>query len=70
MTKYRRKEDKNEQWCPFCDEEIRNSQLPFCQPCRMAELHCPKCKGIVPRGEEKCPTCGTDITISATEAEV
>jgi hypothetical protein len=36
--KTKREEKKQDQWCPYCEDEIANSQLPFCQPCKVTPL--------------------------------
>ena len=50
--------DKKELHCPFCDEEIRQLNLPWCQACGVTIAVCAKCGQ--PMGKEKnaCPHCG------------
>jgi predicted amidophosphoribosyltransferase len=62
MKKSTSKTEKNsELWCPYCDEELMNSQLPYCQACKVALFYCPGCKKPVPRREKICPNCGAKI---------
>jgi RNA polymerase subunit RPABC4/transcription elongation factor Spt4 len=56
--KSKREESRSKQWCPYCDEEIENTQLPYCQPCKVPSFKCPACKQVVPREEKICPNCG------------
>ena len=61
MTKNRRSEGKDKLWCPYCDEGIMTSQLPYCQPCKVVEFYCPECKKPVSRDNKVCPNCGAKI---------
>jgi predicted amidophosphoribosyltransferase len=62
MKKSVSKTEKNSQlWCPYCDEEIMNSNLPYCQACKVALFYCPGCKQPVPRRMATCPNCGARI---------
>ncbi|NQT31729.1 MAG: zinc ribbon domain-containing protein [Deltaproteobacteria bacterium] len=44
--------------CPYCDEEITLSVLPYCKPCGVTLRYCPSCQIAVPREAETCPQCG------------
>jgi hypothetical protein len=58
----RKRDEKAEQrWCPYCEDEIANSQLPFCQPCKVETFNCPKCNTPVPRLKKICPKCGASM---------
>jgi predicted amidophosphoribosyltransferase len=61
MKGKRREESREELWCPYCDEGIMDSQLPYCQPCRVTTFYCPECQQPVPRQKEVCPNCGAEI---------
>jgi predicted RNA-binding Zn-ribbon protein involved in translation (DUF1610 family) len=54
-------EKKSELWCPYCDEEIMNSDLPFCQACKVVLFYCPNCSQPVERTKRTCPSCGANI---------
>lgn len=61
LGKSKRREKKDQAWCPYCDEEIVDSNLPYCQACTIPEFHCPECGHTIPRGEEVCPSCKFNI---------
>ena len=44
--------------CPYCDEEIIQAKLPYCQPCQVTLRYCRNCQIAVPREAETCPQCG------------
>jgi len=56
--KTKREEKKQDAWCPYCEDEIANSNLPFCQPCKLTVFNCPECGKSVPRHHKVCPECG------------
>jgi hypothetical protein len=45
-------------FCPYCEEEIIFSGLPYCQPCSVTLRYCSTCQIAVPRDAEVCPKCG------------
>ena len=47
--------------CPYCDEEILESLLPFCQACKVTVIYCSSCNKPLPLGEKVCPDCGTEV---------
>ena len=57
----RKPEKKNELWCPYCEDEIVNSDLPYCQACKVVLFYCPECGKPVDRKERTCPECGVDM---------
>lgn len=59
--KTKRVEEKNQSWCPYCEDEIAGSQLPFCQPCKLETFNCPNCGTAVPRMKKICPSCGSSM---------
>ena len=61
MKKAVRSEKKSQMWCPYCDEAIMNSQLPYCQACKVTLFYCPECRKPVPREMRSCPNCGAKI---------
>ena len=55
------KEKKERPFCPFCDEEIVDASLPWCQACQVTVFYCPKCRETISRDNEICPHCGAEI---------
>ena len=57
----RREEPEEKQkrcFCPYCEEEIITSALPYCQPCGITLRYCPNCQIAVVREAGVCPQCG------------
>lgn len=48
-------------FCPYCDEELVMSALPYCQPCGIALRYCRNCQIAVVREAEVCPQCGGEL---------
>ncbi|MDM7999650.1 MAG: zinc ribbon domain-containing protein [Dehalococcoidia bacterium] len=44
--------------CPFCDEVMEASLLPFCQACGIAIQYCVECETPAPKNAKVCPNCG------------
>ncbi len=65
--KQKRQDRKTEEWCPFCEDELVRSQMPYCQPCKLTEFNCPECGRAVAREEDICPHCGFNIKKKASE---
>jgi hypothetical protein len=65
--KTKREEKKEQQWCPYCEDEIANSQLPFCQPCKVTQFNCPECGKTAPRTKKICPSCGAKMKPDAAK---
>ena len=55
------KEKKEHRFCPYCDEEIMQADLPYCQACDLEIFYCPRCRKPVNRGNRVCPHCGAEI---------
>ena len=47
--------------CPYCDEEIVDESLPYCQVCKATLSHCPECGKPMTRDAKACQNCGTKI---------
>lgn len=47
--------------CPYCEGELKEAGLPFCQSCDIAILYCPKCQKPLPRESNVCPDCGAEL---------
>jgi hypothetical protein len=52
-------------WCPYCEDELANSQMPFCQPCKVETFNCPSCGKPVVRTKRTCPSCGAKMKPAA-----
>ena len=52
------KEKERKCFCPYCEEELVISGLPYCQPCGVTLRYCIKCQIVVEREAEVCPQCG------------
>jgi hypothetical protein len=48
--------------CPFCEEEVEVTALPFCQACGVAIRYCAKCETPAPKNAKVCPKCGGKLT--------
>jgi len=55
------KEEKKGLFCPYCEEEMVVSDLPYCQSCKVTVFYCPKCRQPLPRDNKVCPHCGAEI---------
>ena len=47
--------------CPYCDQEILEADLPYCQACQVTIFYCPECREPLPRDIRVCPNCGAEI---------
>jgi hypothetical protein len=57
----KREESKEKQVkcaCPYCEEELVITAMPYCQPCGVTLRYCIKCRIAVVREAEVCPQCG------------
>ena len=59
MAKQQKK--KGHLFCPYCEEEMRQADLPYCRACQLTVFYCPKCRKPLPREKRVCPHCGTEI---------
>jgi len=59
MAKQEKK--KGHLFCPYCEEEMRQADLPYCRACQLTVFYCPKCRKPLPREKRVCPHCGTEI---------
>ena len=50
--------EKKEYHCPFCDEEIQDAKLPWCQACGVTITYCSKCGQPLGKDKTVCPHCG------------
>ena len=57
----KQEEKKEHLSCPYCDEEIKKANLPYCQSCGITMFYCPKCREPLSRENEVCPHCGAEI---------
>ncbi len=61
MTGEERKTEKEHRFCPYCDEEVAEASVSYCQTCQVTIFYCPKCRKPVPRQKRICPHCGAEI---------
>jgi len=54
-------------YCPYCDTEIAEANLPLCQACGVTIFYCPVCRQPLPRDKKVCPNCGADIRQEAAK---
>jgi hypothetical protein len=52
------KEKVGKCFCPYCEEEIRMTVFPYCQPCGVTLHYCINCQIAVVREAKVCPQCG------------
>jgi len=52
---------KKEFHCPYCDEEIRQLNLPWCQACGVTITYCSKCGQPTGKDKSVCPHCGEKL---------
>ena len=57
----KKKEEKEHAYCPYCEAEIIEADLPYCQACQITLFYCPECGKPSPRGKKVCPHCGAAI---------
>ncbi|MBI2979224.1 MAG: zinc ribbon domain-containing protein [Chloroflexi bacterium] len=57
----KKKLEKENRFCPYCDEEIAEASWPYCQACQVTVFYCPECRKPVPRDKRVCPSCGAAI---------
>ena len=55
------KVEQEHRFCPYCDEEMRAANLPWCQACGITIFYCPKCREPLPRDNKICLHCGAEI---------
>lgn len=54
-------EHGQECFCPYCEEELVDETLPYCQACRASIKFCPECGKPITPETKTCPHCGKDI---------
>ena len=53
--------EHGECFCPYCEEEIVDEELPYCQACRATLRFCPECGKPITPETKTCPHCGMTI---------
>ena len=56
-----RKGRKELKCCPYCDEEIRAADFPWCRACGVVIAYCSECGESVLREVKACPRCGAEL---------
>jgi nitrogen fixation protein NifU and related proteins len=54
-------EGEDECHCPFCEADIADQSLPYCQACKAAIKFCSSCGKPVSPEAKTCPHCGSKI---------
>jgi nitrogen fixation NifU-like protein len=54
-------EGEEECHCPFCEADIADQSLPYCQACKAAIKFCSGCGKPVSPEAKTCPHCGSKI---------
>ena len=49
--------------CPYCDEEMQQAKLPWCQACGIKLSLCPQCGQPISGELSSCPRCGKKISV-------
>ena len=49
--------------CPYCDEQVQQANLPWCQACGVKLTYCPQCGKPVAREVKACPHCGRKFPV-------
>ena len=60
-------EKKEHIYCPYCNVEITEANLPLCRACGVTIFYCPRCRKPLPRDNRVCPHCGADIQKEAAK---
>src|SRR5512143_2642516 len=42
-TKKEARREEEKLWCPYCEDDLASSQMPYCQPCKVETFNCPSC---------------------------
>jgi nitrogen fixation NifU-like protein len=50
--------------CPYCEEEIADESLPYCQACKNPLVFCPECGKPMAKDAKTCENCGAKIKSS------
>ncbi|MFC2066006.1 hypothetical protein ACFLUO_02950 [Chloroflexota bacterium] len=56
-----RKGEKEQRFCPYCDEKIAEVSFPYCGACEVEVFYCPQCRKPLARDKKVCPDCGAEI---------
>ena len=65
------KSEKNEPHsCPYCDEEVKAAELPWCVDCGVSSRTCSNCNQPVSGADGICKNCGADQNASSGESKV
>ena len=55
------KEKETRCFCPYCEEELTISTMPYCQPCGVTLRYCVRCQIAVVREATICLQCGGEL---------
>jgi hypothetical protein len=57
----KKQKEKKHVVCPYCDEEIKSANYPYCTTCKVTIFYCPKCHKLTPSDNKVCTHCGAEI---------
>jgi predicted amidophosphoribosyltransferase len=57
----KKQKEKKHVVCPYCDEEIKSLNLPYCTACKVTIFYCPKCHKPTPSDKKVCSHCGAEL---------
>ena len=57
----KKQKEKKHVLCPYCDEELKTANLPYCATCKVTVFYCPSCGKPTPSDKKVCAQCGAEI---------
>ena len=57
----KKQKEKKHVVCPYCEEEIKSANLPYCTACNVTIFRCPKCHKPTPSDKNVCSHCGAEF---------
>jgi hypothetical protein len=57
----KKQKEKKHVVCPYCDEEIKSANLPYCTSCKVTIFYCPQCHKPTPSDKKVCSYCGAEL---------
>jgi hypothetical protein len=53
---------KQQSHCPYCDQEVQEAKLPWCQGCGVKLNVCASCGKPVAADSKECPHCHSKLS--------
>lgn len=47
--------------CPYCEAELGEAQMPYCQACKASLTFCPECSKPLAADDKTCQHCGAKV---------